>query len=84
MDEHVERKIEYLHMLLGLIAGVISGGLGREGGIIGLFIGYSGFFLSRAVFKLDKEEFPMNTWVSKGALPFLMFWIPVWIFVFNL
>lgn len=84
MDEDLERRIEYFHMALGLAAGIVSGFFGRNGGLIGLFIGYTGFFLSKAAFKLSKDEFPMNTWVSKGAMPFLMFWLPVWIFVYNL
>jgi hypothetical protein len=84
MDEAVERRIEYFHMLLGLAAGIVSGRFGNSGGLIGLVIGYSGFFLSRAIFGLSQDEFPMNKWVSKGAMPFLMFWLPVWIFVYNL
>jgi hypothetical protein len=84
MDEDLERKIEYLHMALGLVAGVLSGNLKVNGGFIGLVIGYSGFFITKGVFSLSKEDFPVNQWVSKGAMPFLMFWLPVWIFVFNL
>jgi len=84
MDEDSERRIEYFHMLLGLIAGVVSGRLGTSGGLVGLTIGYSGFFLSRIIFKVGQEELPMNKWVSKGAMPFLMFWLPTWIFVYNL
>ncbi len=84
MDETIERKVEYFHMLLGFLAGIASGRSGVNGGLVGLLIGYSGFFLAKAIFKLSREEFPMNTWISKGGMPFLMFWIPTWIFVHNI
>jgi hypothetical protein len=84
MEEEVERRVEYFHMLLGFAAGIVSGRFGTSGGLIGLAIGYSGFFLAKAIFRLSRDEFPLNTWVSKGAMPFLMFWLPSWIFVFNL
>jgi hypothetical protein len=84
MDEDMERKVEYFHMFLGVVAGVLSGQIGMEGGFFGLIIGYSGFFLSKAIFKLGRDEFPLNKWLSKGGMPFLMFWLPIWIFVFNL
>lgn len=83
MDEEVERRIEYFHMFLGLTAGLVSGRQGNSGGLIGIVVAYSGFFLSRIIFKLSKDEFPMNKWISKGAMPFLMFWLPTWIFVYN-
>jgi hypothetical protein len=84
MEDDTARQIEYFHMGLGLLAGTLSGVLGRNGAIIGTIIGYSGFFLTRIIFKFEKDAFPMNTWLSKGAMPFLMFWLPVWIFVFNI
>ena len=84
MDEDSERRIEYFHMLLGLVAGIASGLIGASGGLVGLVIGYSGFFLTRIIFKLSQDDLPMNKWVSKGAMPFLMFWLPTWIFVYNL
>ena len=83
MDEDLERRIEYFHMLLGFASGVASG-IVAGGGLIGLLIGYSGFFLTRLLFRLGKEDFALNAWVSKGAMPFLMFWLPTWIFVYNL
>jgi hypothetical protein len=84
MDEEVERRIEYLHMALGLIAGVISGVVTNNGFIYGLMVGYSGFFIIRLFFNVEKEDNLIHLWLSKGAIPFLMFWLPVWIFVFNL
>ncbi|RMF89858.1 MAG: hypothetical protein D6733_05400 [Methanobacteriota archaeon] len=84
MDESVEKRIEYLHMLLGLVAGVVSGLSGENGLVLGALIGYMGFFISRSLFSLSPEEFNTNTWLSKGAMPFLMIWLPVWIFVYNL
>ncbi|GBE17830.1 hypothetical protein BMS3Abin16_00418 [archaeon BMS3Abin16] len=84
MDEDSERRIEYFHMLLGLVAGIASGLIGASGGLVGLVIGYSGFFLTRIIFKLSQDDLSMNKWVSKGAMPFLMFWLPTWIFVYNL
>jgi hypothetical protein len=84
MDEQVEKKIGYLHMAIGLLAGIASGLSGKNGLLFGLLIGYVGFFLSKALFSLDREEFTPNIWLSKGAVSFLMVWLPVWIFVYNL
>lgn len=84
MDEKVEMKIGYVHMLLGLVAGIISGVSRENGVLLGLIIAYVGYFLSRALFSLGKEEFPPNAWFSKGLMSFLMVWLPVWIFVYNL
>lgn len=84
MDDDIQRRIDFFHMFLGLVAGIVSGSLGKNGGLIGLIIGYSGFFLTRTLFSLSREEYTLNTWVSKAAMSFFMSWIPVWIFVFNL
>lgn len=83
MDEEIARKTEFLHMGLGLFAGILSGLTPSNSGILGLAVGYSGYYVSKALFNLSKEEYPINSWFSKGALPFLMFWIPTWIFIYN-
>jgi len=82
MDEEDERKVEYLHMTLGFLAGVASGLASESGTLLGIAIAYLGFLLSKSVFKLDDLTF--NQWISKGAFPFLMFWLPMWIFIYNL
>ena len=84
MDEEVESKIGYLHMALGLTAGFVSANVSRNAGSIGLVIAYSGFFISKMIFRLSREEYPVNKWLTKGGVPFLMFWLPTWIFLHNI
>ncbi len=84
MDENTEKKIDRFHMLLGLVAGFVSGFTGPNGGFFGIIILYSGFFLTRIIFSLERTEFTLNIWLSKGVVSFLMIWLPVWIFLFNL
>jgi len=84
MDEDLEKRIDYLHMVLGAVAGYVSGALVVNGGLIGLLIGYSGYFITKAALPVIKEEYTLNKWVSKGFMSFIMIWLPMWIFFYNI
>jgi len=84
MEEKQEFNIAYLHMMLGALAGVASASSKNIGFSAGLLIGYSGYLFTLLIFRPKREEFNFNTWLAKGFGNFLVTWLPVWIFLYNI
>jgi len=83
MEEKREYDIAYMHMILGALAGVASATSKNIGFSIGLLFAYSGYFLVLILFKPKREDFNFNTWLAKGLGNFLITWLPIWIFLYN-
>ncbi len=91
MDKEVERKISLLHAVYGIVMGVIFG-LYVKGGsftfitvlVLGGVLSFPLIFVCRKVFNLPEEEFMIKDWLKKGYYFFLITWIVVWIFLYNI
>lgn len=90
MDREIERKIGIIHMAYGFLLGLIFG-LYVHGTltflsllVLGFVISFPLYHLTRKLFNLSHEEFQLKDWIKKGYYPFLITWVVVWVFVYNL
>lgn len=91
MDKEVERKISLLHTVYGIVMGVVFG-LYVKGGsftfitvlVLALVLSYPMLFICRRIFNLSQEEFMIKDWLKKGYYFFLVTWMVVWVFLYNL
>jgi hypothetical protein len=91
MDKETERRIALLHALVGVVVGAWMGLSTRIEGLtifsaimMGVVISSPLFLLTRKLFSLTPEEFQFKDWFTKGFFNFLLPWIVVWVFTFNL
>lgn len=91
MDIELERNIALLHAFAGVALGVVFGLYLNTPELtilsvllLGFIISYPLKILSMKVFNLSREEFLLKDWLKKGYIIFVMVWILVWVFIYNL
>lgn len=84
MEERTEFNIVYLHIILGAIAGMVSGSLSSIAFSAGLMIGYSGYILSLIIFRKERAQLTFSKWLGKGFSYFLITWLTIWIMLYNI
>lgn len=87
-DKDIERKIALLHAAAGVVLGIFSGIY--VGGtnynlvnviVLGIVVSYPLMLLTK---KIYWPEMQFKDWLGKGFYIFFVFWIVVWIFLFNI
>lgn len=97
MELTLEQKATALHGVLGAGIGVLSGLLSKDpyqlpnSQIILLVLGALAilYFVTQRLFKLreimaEPQKYGAKWYLSNGAYPYLIFWLVVWIAVYNL
>ncbi len=97
MDITLEQKSTAVHGAFGVILGVASGILSKDPyqlantQILLLTVGvlFILYFITQKLFKLreistEKQKYDKKWYLSNGVYPYLIFWLVVWIFVYNL
>ena len=97
MDITLEQKSTALHVVAGILAGIASGFMAKDpyqignGGIILFTLGILSilYFVSQRFFKLRSIETPEKKYgakwyLSNGFYPYAIFWLLVWIMIYNI
>lgn len=83
LDKETERKVGFLHMFLGAIAGVASA-FSESGLLVAVVFAWVARILSIGLFKIPPDEFTPKVWIGKGLYLFFVVWLLLWVFVYNL
>ncbi len=83
MDKETERKVGFLHMFLGAIAGVASA-FSENGLLVAIVFAWLAKILSRGLFKIPPNEMTPKVWLGKGLYLFFVVWLLLWVFAYNL
>jgi len=85
MELTLEDKSFVLHSTTGAAMGLVSTLLPKEAaGMLAIMLMYGIWAAFRHVMKLDPKTHGTKWWLGNGLYPYLIIWLFVWVFAYNI
>ncbi|HIK00386.1 TPA: hypothetical protein H1016_02485 [archaeon] len=97
MDITLEQKSTAVHVVIGIVIGLVSGFMTKDpyqignGGILLFMLGILAlvYFVSQRIFNLRGQEttdkkYGAKWYLSNGVYPYAIFWLLAWLIIYNI